>query len=102
MHVARATWNGASVAVKVIARGEISRQLRTSIESEVADVMSLTHPNCVRVLGLTAQPAHHVSLVTEWLHGGSLADFLRRTPSASEHYRLDLFIHVCSAGRMCR
>lgn len=91
-----------SVAVKIIVRGEIAQQVRVSIEREVADMMSLMHPNCVRVLGLTVHPAQHVSLVTEWLHGGSLAHHLRQVPSASEERRLDMFIHVCSAGTVRR
>jgi serine/threonine protein kinase len=96
--VACATWNGVSVAVKSIIQGEITPQLLKSIESEVADLMSSMHPNCIRVLGLTSQPAQHVSLVTEWLQGGSLALLLRQVPRASEERRLDMFIHVCSAG----
>jgi serine/threonine protein kinase len=87
-----------SVAVKIIARGEITQQMRSSIKSEVAEMMLLMHPNCVRVLGFTEQPTMHVSLVTEWLLGGNMAQFLRSTPSASEEHRLDLFVHVCSAG----
>lgn len=91
-----------SVAVKIIARGEITQQMRSSIRSEVAEMMLLMHPNCVRVLGFTEQPTVHVSLVTEWLLGGNMAQFLRSTPSASEEHRLDLFVHVCSAGTRLR
>ncbi len=87
-----------SVAVKVLARGEITPQQRSDIVNEVAALQSLMHPNLIRVLGLTEQPARHLSIVTEWLHGGSLAEFLRRNPSANEHQRLDIFINVCSAG----
>jgi serine/threonine protein kinase len=87
-----------SVAVKVIARGEITPQQRSGIVNEVASLQTLMHPNLVRVLGVTEQPARHVSLVAEWLHGGTLADFLRRDPCANEQHRLDIFINVCSAG----
>ena len=96
--VAPAVWNGMSVAVKIIARDKITQQQRLSILNEVANLQTLMHPNCVRVMGATEQPALHVSLVTEWLHGGSLAEHLHRNTSATEQHRLDLFIHVCSAG----
>jgi serine/threonine protein kinase len=96
--VAPAVWNGMSVAVKIIARDKITQQQRLSILNEVANLQTLMHPNCVRVMGATEQPALHVSLVTEWLHGGSLAEHLRLNPSATEQHRVALFNHVCSAG----
>ena len=87
-----------AVAVKLIVRGEIEQQQRSRIANEVAEMLTVMHPNCIRVLGLTEQPAQHASLVTEWLHGGTLAELLRRNPSVNELHRLDLFINVCSAG----
>jgi serine/threonine protein kinase len=96
--VVPASWNGMAVAVKLIVRGEIEQQQRSRIANEVAEMLTVMHPNCIRVLGLTEQPAQHVSLVTEWLHGGTLAQLLRRNPTVNELHRLDLFINVCSAG----
>jgi serine/threonine protein kinase len=97
--VVPASWNGMAVAVKLIVRGEIDQQQRSIIANEVAEMLTVMHPNCIRVLGLTEQPAQHASLVTEWLHGGTLAELLRRNPCVNEQHRLDLFINVCSAGR---
>ena len=96
--VAHAQWNGMHVAVKIIIRGSTTQAQRATIAGEVALVQSLMHPNCVRVFGLAEQPSQHVSLVTEWLEGGSLLEFLTRSPSAPEQHRLDIFINVCSAG----
>jgi len=97
--VARAVWNGMHVAVKIIVRGSTTQAQRASIVNEVAAVQAIMHPNCIRVFGFTEQPSQHVSLVTEWLQGGSLLDFLASSPPAPEQHRLDIFISVCSAGK---
>jgi serine/threonine protein kinase len=86
------------VAVKTIVRGEVAPELRELIVDEVADMLKVMHPNCIRTLGVTEHPGRHVSLVVEWLDGGALCDLLQRSPSASEQRRLDVFMNVCSAG----
>ena len=86
------------VAVKTIVRGEVAPEIRELIVNEVADMLKVMHPNCIRTLGVTEHPGRHVSLVVEWLDGGALCDLLQRSPSASEQRRLDVFMNVCSAG----
>jgi serine/threonine protein kinase len=61
-------------------------------------LQAIMHPNCLRVFGLTEQPGQHVSLVTERLEGGTLADMLFHGSLRSESHRLDVFTNVCSAG----
>jgi serine/threonine protein kinase len=87
------------VAVKPVLLGDYAPELRECILSEVTDiVMEVMHPNCIRTLGVTEHPGRHMSLVMEWLDGGTLSDLLQRSPSASEQQRLDMFMNVCSAG----
>ena len=48
------------VAVKTIVRGEVAPEIRELIVNEVADMLKVMHPNCIRTVSYT-----HLTLPTK-------------------------------------
>jgi len=76
--VHRATWKGATVAVKVIVDPVITPDLRNEFDNEVAMLNYLRHPGTVLLMGVCSTPPK-LAVVTEFADGGSLFDLLHKT-----------------------
>uniref|UniRef100_A0A2P2L5V9 non-specific serine/threonine protein kinase n=2 Tax=Rhizophora mucronata TaxID=61149 RepID=A0A2P2L5V9_RHIMU len=73
--VHRGYWHGSEVAVKILERDFYAEGFKEFL-SEVAIMKRLRHPNIVLFMGAVTQPPH-LSIVTEYLSGGSLHKLLR-------------------------
>uniref|UniRef100_A0A7S0UPE4 Protein kinase domain-containing protein n=1 Tax=Polytomella parva TaxID=51329 RepID=A0A7S0UPE4_9CHLO len=75
----RGRWHGATVAVKCV-RVSCAKEL-TSFLREVETLSLIRHPNVVPFLGACLEPPNRFWLLSEYLPGGTLADWLH--PSGS-------------------
>jgi len=78
--VHRALWRGTEVAVKRFLDQDISRNLLDEVTFEVDIMRRLRHPNVVLLMGAVTVPGN-LSIVTEFLHRGSLFKLLHREQS---------------------
>ena len=75
--VHRALWRGTEVAVKRFLDQDISRNLLDEVTFEIDIMRRLRHPNVVLLMGAVTVPGN-LSIVTEFLHRGSLFKLLHR------------------------
>nr|KJB34267.1 hypothetical protein B456_006G056600 [Gossypium raimondii] len=75
--VYRGDWHGTEVAVKKFLDQDISGELLEEFKSEVLIMKKLRHPNVVLFMGAVTRPPN-LSIVTEFLHRGSLYRLLHR------------------------
>ena len=91
--VCKCDWKGTPVAMKTIIGADLSKLFQ-----EARMMHTIQHPNCVRLYGVCSAPAP--ALVTEWMGGGDLAQFVLQRPMPKLHRRLSLFRQMC-AGLNC-
>ncbi|XP_039029044.1 probable serine/threonine-protein kinase SIS8 isoform X2 [Hibiscus syriacus] len=75
--VHRGEWHGTEVAVKKFLDQDISGELLEEFKSEVLIMKKIRHPNVVLFMGAVTRPPN-LSIVTEFLHRGSLYRLLHR------------------------
>ncbi|XVF50487.1 hypothetical protein PTKIN_Ptkin04bG0104900 [Pterospermum kingtungense] len=75
--VYRGEWHGTEVAVKKFLDQDISGESLEEFKSEVLIMKKLRHPNVVLFMGAVTRPPN-LSIVTEFLHRGSLYRLLHR------------------------
>ncbi|KAK9008674.1 hypothetical protein V6N11_075559 [Hibiscus sabdariffa] len=75
--VYRGDWHGTEVAVKKFLDQDISGELLEEFKSEVLIMKKIRHPNVVLFMGAVTRPPN-LSIVTEFLHRGSLYRLLHR------------------------
>ncbi|GBG76482.1 hypothetical protein CBR_g22230 [Chara braunii] len=75
--VYKADWHGSEVAVKKFLEQDITGDALEEFKSEVAIMKRLRHPNVVLFMGAVTKPPN-MSIVTEFLHRGSLYRLLHR------------------------
>ena len=75
--VHRGLWRGTEVAVKRFLDQDLSAQLMREFTSEVDLMRRLRHPNVILLMGAVTETPN-LSIVTEFLHRGSLYKLLHR------------------------
>ncbi|KAE8662076.1 Serine/threonine-protein kinase CTR1 [Hibiscus syriacus] len=75
--VYRGDWHGTEVAVKKFLNQDISGDSLEEFKSEVLIMKKLRHPNVVLFMGAVTRPPN-LSIVTEFLHRGSLYRLIHR------------------------
>ncbi|XVE58846.1 hypothetical protein DITRI_Ditri04bG0202000 [Diplodiscus trichospermus] len=75
--VYRGEWHGTEVAVKKFLDQDISGESLEEFKSEVLIMKKLRHPNVVLFMGAVTRPPN-LSIVTEFLHRGSLYRLIHR------------------------
>ena len=75
--VHRGIWRGTEVAVKRFLDQDLSAQLMQEFTGEVDLMRRLRHPNVILLMGAVTEPPN-LSIVTEFLHRGSLYKLLHR------------------------
>ncbi|EOY21278.1 Tyrosine kinase family protein isoform 6 [Theobroma cacao] len=75
--VYRGDWHGTEVAVKKFLDQDISGESLEEFKSEVRIMKKLRHPNVVLFMGAVTRPPN-LSIVTEFLHRGSLYRLIHR------------------------
>ncbi|KAA3459733.1 serine/threonine-protein kinase EDR1 isoform X1 [Gossypium australe] len=75
--VYRGEWHGTEVAVKKFLDQDISGELLEEYKSEVLIMKKIRHPNVVLFMGAVTRPPN-LSIVTEFLHRGSLYRLIHR------------------------
>mmetsp|Transcript_25060 Transcript_25060/g.34924 ORF Transcript_25060/g.34924 Transcript_25060/m.34924 type:complete len:535 (-) Transcript_25060:366-1970(-) len=74
---------GQEVAIK-----KLKSYNRAEIMGEVRVMQTLRHPNIVEYLGVTLSPDNSISIVAEFLGGGTLADLLSAERKANQKLRM--------------
>ncbi|XP_074360328.1 serine/threonine-protein kinase STY46-like isoform X2 [Apium graveolens] len=92
----RATYCGQDVAVKVLRSENLNKTLEDEFAHEADILREVQHRNVVRFIGSCTKPPH-LCIVTEFMPGGSLFDYLHRNDTKMELSQLVKFaIDVCS------
>lgn len=71
------TYLGQDVAIKVLHPERLSKDLESEFSQEVTILRKVKHENVVRFIGARTRPPH-LCIVTEFLSGGNLYDYLHR------------------------
>ena len=87
--VHRALWRGTEVAVKRILDQDISENLAAAFIDEIDIMRRLRHPNVVLLMGAVTVPGN-LSIITEFLHRGSLFKLLHREQNPAVASALDM------------
>jgi len=87
--VHRALWRGTEVAVKRILDQDISENLAAAFIDEIDIMRRLRHPNVVLLMGAVTAPGN-LSIITEFLHRGSLFKLLHREQVPTVAAALDM------------
>eukprot|EP00929_Paragymnodinium_shiwhaense_P119444 TRINITY_DN91341_c0_g1_i1.p1 TRINITY_DN91341_c0_g1~~TRINITY_DN91341_c0_g1_i1.p1 ORF type:complete len:624 (-),score=70.14 TRINITY_DN91341_c0_g1_i1:5-1822(-) len=74
-----ATWHGTRCALKKIFDPVITEELRSEFENEVRMLRRLRHPNVVTLMAVCRKPPA-LSILTEYVAGGSLSDLIHGPP----------------------
>jgi serine/threonine protein kinase len=91
--VFKCIWKGTPVAVK----RNMNVHDVEKFQQEAHMMLSISHPNCVRLYGICAPPDS--ALVMEWMGGGDLLQFLAQRPLPKLQRRLSLFRQMCAGLR---
>ena len=97
--VHRGLWRGTEVAVKRFLDQDLSQHLMREFETEVDLMRRLRHPNVILLMGAVTKTPN-LSIVTEFLHRGSLYKLLHRpqppqvTAALSEARRMRMALDV--------
>jgi len=86
--VYRALWRGTEVAVKRFLDQDISKNLLDDVTFEIDIMRRLRHPNVILLMGAVTIPGN-LSIVTEFLHRGSLFKLLHREQNENVRSALD-------------
>lgn len=91
----RGVYIGLDVAVKILRSEHLSATLEEEFRQEVAILRQVEHRNVVRFIGACTK-LPHLSIVTEYMHGGSLYDYLHKNHNILKLPQLLKFaIDVC-------
>eukprot|EP00727_Mastigamoeba_balamuthi_P013566 m51a1_g8832 putative pas domain-containing protein tyrosine kinase (687) ;mRNA; r:397567-399959 len=82
-----ADWHGTTVAVRVIDKKAAPKEDQRLIKEEVLLLHKHHHPNLLMLMGY-CETKTELLVVTEYMEGGTLADFLRKEKRTSEVYTL--------------
>jgi len=82
-------WRGTEVAVKRILDQDISENLAAAFIDEIDIMRRLRHPNVVLLMGAVTVPGN-LSIITEFLHRGSLFKLLHREQNPAVASALDM------------
>ncbi|ERN16030.1 hypothetical protein AMTRI_Chr11g94780 [Amborella trichopoda] len=89
------TYLGQDVAIKTIRAENLSEALEVEFAQEVAILREVQHRNVVRFVGACTKPPQ-LCIVTEFMSGGSLYDFLHKHQNILElSFLLKFAIDVC-------
>lgn len=80
------SWYGTTVAVKKLHNYEIEEN-EDLFAKEIKVMQELHHPHIVQFLGFSSDPAGSAMIVMEFLHNGSLEDYLVKHPSTPLNLR---------------
>ncbi|KAF1002687.1 hypothetical protein AG4045_012451 [Apium graveolens] len=86
----RATYCGQDVAVKVLRSENLNKTLEDEFAHEADILREVQHRNVVRFIGSCTKPPH-LCIVTEFMPGGSLFDYLHRNDTKMELSQLVKF-----------
>ncbi|XP_057841092.1 serine/threonine-protein kinase STY8 isoform X1 [Cryptomeria japonica] len=73
----RGTYLGEDVAIKVLKQERLNEALEQECIQEIMILQNVRHKNVVRFIGACTKPPH-ICIITEYMSGGSLYDYLRR------------------------
>eukprot|EP00727_Mastigamoeba_balamuthi_P013528 m51a1_g8799 putative pas domain-containing protein tyrosine kinase (1036) ;mRNA; r:248354-253665 len=82
-----ADWHGTAVAVRVIDKKATPREDQRLIKEEVLLLHKHHHPNLLMLMGY-CETRNELLVVTEFMEGGTLADYLRREKRSVDMYSL--------------
>merc|ERR1719482_786448 len=86
--VLEATWRSTPCAVKKIFDPVITEELRAEFENEVKMLRRLRHPNVIIIMAVCRVPPA-LSILTEFVGGGSLFELLHGPPQAKRRNSID-------------
>eukprot|EP00727_Mastigamoeba_balamuthi_P013595 m51a1_g8859 putative serine threonine-protein kinase ctr1-like (1197) ;mRNA; r:547515-551820 len=82
-----ADWHGTTVAVRVIDKKVTPKEDQRLIKEEVLLLHKLHHPNLLMLMGY-CETHTDILVTTEYMEGGSLADYLRKEKRYASEYSL--------------
>eukprot|EP00727_Mastigamoeba_balamuthi_P013404 m51a1_g8687 putative pas domain-containing protein tyrosine kinase (1191) ;mRNA; r:15840-20269 len=82
-----ADWHGTAVAVRVIEKRATPKEDQRVIKEEVLLLSRHHHPNVLLLLGFCETPSE-IMVVTEYLEGGTLADYIKRFKGSTSVFSL--------------
>lgn len=71
------------VAIKAINRERLNKKLQENLESEIAIMRNMNHPNIVRLFEIK-KTEKHIYLIMEYCAGGDLQKFIKKNKIVSE------------------
>ncbi|URE12335.1 kinase family [Musa troglodytarum] len=91
----RGSYLGQDVAIKVIRSDHLNESLLLEFHQEVSILKKIQHENVVRFIGACTKPSQFC-IVTEYMHGGNLYDYLHKHHNILELTMLLKFaIDIC-------
>nr|XP_009406071.1 PREDICTED: serine/threonine-protein kinase STY46-like [Musa acuminata subsp. malaccensis] len=91
----RGSYLGQDVAIKVIRSDHLNESLLLEFHQEVSILKKIQHENVVRFIGVCTKPSQFC-IVTEYMHGGNLYDYLHKHHNILELTMLLKFaIDIC-------
>eukprot|EP00180_Rhodochaete_pulchella_P000260 Plantae.Rhodophyta-Rhodochaete_pulchella.ctg1185.p2 GENE.Plantae.Rhodophyta-Rhodochaete_pulchella.ctg1185~~Plantae.Rhodophyta-Rhodochaete_pulchella.ctg1185.p2 ORF type:complete len:421 (-),score=52.17 Plantae.Rhodophyta-Rhodochaete_pulchella.ctg1185:216-1421(-) len=94
----KAKWRGTDVACKMLKAQEASEDAVRELYSEVTTLCKLRHPNIVLFMTACPRPPH-LSIVTEFCHGGNVFNAIRRPSWRRNLQHVDFVSMARDAGR---
>jgi calcium/calmodulin-dependent protein kinase I len=88
------------VAVKIFTRSELPRGDESQVRSELEILLSLDHPNIVKVLDFFEEDQYFY-IVLEYMSGGELFDRLMEKDMFTEGEARDLAVSIFKAIKYC-
>eukprot|EP00727_Mastigamoeba_balamuthi_P013598 m51a1_g8861 hypothetical protein (2311) ;mRNA; r:557910-567410 len=82
-----ADWHGTTVAVRVIDKKATPKEDQRLIKEEVLLLHKLHHPNLLMLMGY-CETGNDILVVTEYMEGGTLADYIRKEKRYASVYSL--------------
>ncbi|GLU07017.1 hypothetical protein SLE2022_239970 [Rubroshorea leprosula] len=76
-HLYHGVYHGQDVAVKILRSEHLNDALQVEFAQEVAILRAVEHPNVVRFIGACTESTH-LCILTEYMSGGSLYDYLHK------------------------
>eukprot|EP00252_Welwitschia_mirabilis_P013493 TRINITY_DN2967_c0_g1_i2.p1 TRINITY_DN2967_c0_g1~~TRINITY_DN2967_c0_g1_i2.p1 ORF type:complete len:803 (+),score=144.44 TRINITY_DN2967_c0_g1_i2:233-2641(+) len=100
--VYRGVWKGTDVAIKILLEQDLTAENMEDFYNEISVLCRLRHPNVILFLGACTRPPH-LSLVTEYMHLGSLYHLIHTSGQGNKlswRRRLKMLLDICR-GMMC-
>ncbi|XP_020583155.1 serine/threonine-protein kinase STY46-like [Phalaenopsis equestris] len=79
----RGSYLGQDVAIKILRSEHLNTTMRVEFAQELMILREVRHKNVVRFVGACSN-LQHFSIVTEYMHGGSLFDYLHKQKNTLE------------------